>query len=238
MNILGIDSSGTVASAAVLSDDKLVVEFSSDTSFTHSKSLLPMIDMALKAGNVDKKEIDVIAVASGPGSFTGLRIGAGTVKGLAMALDCKIIAVPTLDALAYRIPMHEQIVCPIMNARRSQVYTSAYTWENKKYTQIFPQMACDIRELLEKLSEYNKKVIFIGDGISEFKEIIENEFKGSYEFAPLNVMKQSAAAVAMLGKIMYDEGKTVEISEFKPEYLRQSQAEREKQEKDDNKKNA
>ena len=231
MKILGIDSSGIVASAAIADEKNIIAEFTINNKQTHSQTLLPMIDMVVKMSGVQLEEIDAIAVAAGPGSFTGLRIGSSTAKGLALALNKPIVSVPTLDGLAYRLAISEGIICPIMDARRNQVYTAVYKMENGELKALSEQKAVDIHELFEELEKYNEKVVFIGDGVDVHRETIIEEYKGKSEFAPVHMAKQSAAAVAALGMIYYNQGKAESGAEHKPVYLRKSQAEREREER-------
>ena len=121
MKILAIDSSGLVASVAVVEDETLLAEFTIDYKKTHSQTLLPMLDQMAKMIELDLNSIDAIAVAGGPGSFTGLRIGSATAKGLGLALDKPLLHIPTVDALAYNLYGVETLICPIMDARRNQV---------------------------------------------------------------------------------------------------------------------
>ena len=130
MKILGIDSSGLVASVAIVENDVLLSEYTVNHKKTHSQTLLPMLDEIVKMLELDLEQIDGIAVAAGPGSFTGLRIGAATAKGLGLALKKPLISVPTVDALAYNLYGAQGVVCPIMDARRSQVYTGIYRFVN------------------------------------------------------------------------------------------------------------
>ncbi len=235
MKILAIESSSLVASAAIVEDDILVAEYTVDYKVTHSQTLLPMIDEILRMTQTDKKTIDAIAVSGGPGSYTGLRIGSATAKGLGMALDIPLIHVPTLDAMAYNAYGYAGLVCPIMDARRSQVYTGIYQFEDGKFNILLENSAITFDELMQKLDEINydkKKVMFIGDGIPVFKERIDEHFGGrDYELAPASINRQRAASVAVLGEIYYAEGKTEPASEHLPDYLRLSQAERELNEK-------
>ena len=131
MKILALDSSGLVASVAVVEDEKLLAEYTVNYKKTHSQTLLPMLDEIGKMIDLDLSTIDAIAVAAGPGSFTGLRIGSATAKGLGLALDKPLIAVPTVDALAYNLYGTDKLVCPIMDARRSQVYTGVYAFDDR-----------------------------------------------------------------------------------------------------------
>ena len=164
MKILGIDSSGIVASAAIADEKNIIAEFTINNKQTHSQTLLPMIDMVVKMSGVQLEEIDAIAVAAGPGSFTGLRIGSSTAKGLALALNKPIVSVPTLDGLAYRLAISEGIICPIMDARRNQVYTAVYKMENGELKALSEQKAVDIHELFEELEKY---ISFISPEINE-----------------------------------------------------------------------
>ena len=128
MKILGLDSSGLVASVAVVEDDRLLAEYTTDYKKTHSQTLLPMLDELKKMIELDCSTLDAIAISSGPGSFTGLRIGSATAKGLGLALKKPLVEVPTLEGLAWNLWGASEIVCPVMDARRNQVYTGAYTF--------------------------------------------------------------------------------------------------------------
>lgn len=229
MKILGIESSGLVASAAVVVDDSLVAEFTVNNKQTHSQTLLPMIDQVVQMSGVALKELDAIAVAAGPGSFTGLRIGAATAKGLGLALDKPLISVPTLEGLAYRMAGADGLICPLMDARRNQVYTGIYRIKSNQLLTVLPQEAVDIRDILKELEQYEEKTVFLGDGVPVHREMIEKEYSGEYQFAPLHLSRQSASAVAALGQIYFQQGKYETAAEHKPVYLRQSQAERERE---------
>ncbi len=235
MKILAIESSSLVASAAIVEDDILVAEYTVDYKVTHSQTLLPMIDEILRMTQTDKKTLDAIAVSGGPGSYTGLRIGSATAKGLGMALDIPLIHVPTLDAMAYNAYGYAGIVCPIMDARRSQVYAGIYKFENGRQNILMENSAITFDELMQKLDElnfHNDKIMFIGDGIPVFRESIDEHFGGAgYEFAPASMNRQRAASVAVLGQLYYKKGWTEPASEHLPDYLRLSQAERELNEK-------
>ena len=129
MKILAIDSSGLVASVAVIENDTMLAEYTVNYKKTHSQTLLPMLDEVKKMTELDLGTIDAVALAAGPGSFTGLRIGAATAKGLCLALELPLIPVPTVDALAYNLAGDRSLVCPLMNARRNQTYTGVYRFE-------------------------------------------------------------------------------------------------------------
>lgn len=233
MRVLAIDSSGLTATVAIVEDDTTIAEFTINYKKTHSQTLLPMIDEMVKMVEADLNTIDAIAVAGGPGSFTGLRIGSATAKGLGLALGKPLIHIPTADAMAYSIYGCEDIICPIMDARRNQVYTGIYQMDGDKLQVLEAQMAVEIDELAKKLCTYGKPVIFLGDGVPVHKDRLEKELMTNYDiaFAPAHMNQQRAAAVGMLGIQYYKEGKTETAMEHKPDYLRVSQAEREREER-------
>lgn len=234
MKILGLDSSGLVASVAVVEDDVLLAEYSVNYKKTHSQTLIPMLDEIRNMIELDLSTIDAIAIAAGPGSFTGLRIGAATAKGLGLALDKPLVEVPTLEGLAYQLCGTDRLVCPLMDARRNQVYSGVYSFtrvENDFRMDIVKeQCAVDISVMIEALNELGREVIFLGDGVPVFKGKLAESMKVPYGFAPAHCNRQSAASVAALGAVYYAQGKTVTAAEHQPEYLRMSQAERERAE--------
>lgn len=232
MKILALDSSGLVASVAVTEDDNLLGEYTINYKKTHSQTLLPMLDEVAKMIELDLKTVDVIAVSAGPGSFTGLRIGSATAKGLALALDKKIVSVPTVDALAYNIWNCTDVICPLMDARRQQTYTGLYTFEDGRMQTLLPQCVVQIEKIINKVNDMGKPVVFLGDGVPVFADFIAQHCKVPYQYAPAHCNKQRAASVAALGAILYAEGKAEPAAEHKPDYLRLSQAERERQEKE------
>ena len=228
MKILALDSSGIVASVAVVEDDNLLGEYTVNYKKTHSQTLLPMLDEVASMIELDMETIDAIAVAAGPGSFTGLRIGSATAKGLGLALKKPLIAIPTVEGLAYNLYDAKGLICPLMDARRSQVYTGIYQFEDHKLKTVVGQCAVGIEEILEKINQLGKEVIFLGDGASVFAKTIEKTINVPYSFAPAHLNKQRASAVAALGMEYYRDGKKETAMEHKPEYLRVSQAERER----------
>lgn len=235
MKILAIESSSLVASAAILEDDVLIAEYTTNHKITHSQTLLPMINEIISMTNTDKKSIDAIAVSGGPGSYTGLRIGSATAKGIGMALDIPLIHVPTIDAMAYNAYGYNGIIVPIMDAKRSQVYTGIFRFDDNGFNTILKNSAISVDELLKNVLDVaaDDKILFIGDGIPAYKNIIEDRLDGrvKYEFAPANMNRQRAASVAVLGACYMEQGKCENASEHLPEYLRLSQAERELQER-------
>lgn len=232
MKILALDSSGLVASVAVVEEQNLIGEYTIHHKKTHSQTLLPMLDEVSKMIELNLETIDAVAVASGPGSFTGLRIGSATAKGLAMALDKPIVEVPTVEALAFNLVYSDKLICPIMDARRSQVYTGIYQWKENVFTVLQQQMAVGIEELLDRLEEYEGEVLFLGDGVPVFQEIITDRMGNRACFAPAHLMRQRAGAVGARALEYLQQGKMVSAAEHKPDYLRLSQAERERIEKE------
>ncbi|WP_024293455.1 tRNA (adenosine(37)-N6)-threonylcarbamoyltransferase complex dimerization subunit type 1 TsaB [Lacrimispora indolis] len=228
MRILGIESSSLVASVAIVEDEVTTAEYTVNFKRTHSQTLLPMLDEIVKMVELDLETIDGIAVSGGPGSFTGLRIGSATGKGLGLALKKPLISVPTVDAMAYNLYGSAYRVCPIMDARRNQVYTGIYDNRNG-FSIIKEQCAMDIEELVEELNAAGQKVMFLGDGVPVYKKQIQEKMTVPFLFAPAHLNRQRAAAVAALGCKYYEEGKTLTAEEHAPVYLRKPQAERERE---------
>lgn len=236
MKILALDSSGLVASVAVVEDDQLLAEYTVNYKKTHSQTLLPMLDEIAKMIELDLETIDAIAVAAGPGSFTGLRIGSATAKGLGLALKKPLIPVPTVDALAYNLYDSTGVICPMMDARRKQVYTGIYRFADHELVTVSRQKAIAVEELIRELNALGEAVIFLGDGVTVYQEMLKENMQVPYSFAPAHLNKQRAGAVGALAEKYYREGKTVTAAEHQPEYLRVSQAERERAEREAGKK--
>lgn len=232
MKILAIDSSGLVASVAVVEEDNLLGEFTMNYKKTHSQTLLPMLDQLVKMIELDLNTIDAIAVAAGPGSFTGLRIGSATAKGIALALDKPVISIPTVDALAYNLCGHKDLVCPLMDARRNQVYTGLYEFTGKDMQTLRTQCAVDIAEIIDCINEEKRSVVFLGDGVPVYAEYVRAHCIVPYSFAPAHMNKQRGGAVAALAEVYYENGWIEKAEDHKPDYLRLSQAERERLEKE------
>ncbi|MCI5954699.1 MAG: tRNA (adenosine(37)-N6)-threonylcarbamoyltransferase complex dimerization subunit type 1 TsaB [Lachnospiraceae bacterium] len=234
MKILGLDSSGLVASVAIVENDLLLAEYTTDYKKTHSQTLLPMLDELRNMIELDMNTVDAIAIASGPGSFTGLRIGSATAKGLGLALQKPLVEVPTLEGLAWNLWGTDRLVCPLMDARRNQVYTAAYEFvphgEDFEMRAVIPQNPMDIGEIAEKLNALGRKVIFLGDGVPVYLSVLRERLKVDYHIAPAGNNRQRAASIAALGAVYYAQGRMVDAASHQPEYLRKSQAEREQDE--------
>ena len=232
MKILGLDSSGLVASVALVEDNNMLAEYTVNYKKTHSQTLLPMLDEIVKMTDLDLQTIDAIAVAGGPGSFTGLRIGSATAKGLGLALDKPLIQIPTVDGLAYNLWGCRDLVCPLMDARRNQTYTGIYCFEEGNMKILTEQCAVGIDEIIAQINKMGRSTVFLGDGVPVFREDIEEACRVPFTFAPAHLNKQRAAAVASLAELYYREGRIQTAAEHRPDYLRLSQAERERLEQE------
>jgi len=231
LKILAVDTSSLAATVAIMNDGMLLGEYTIIHKKTHSQKIMPMISELMKSVEVKPSDIDIYAASSGPGSFTGLRIGVTTIKALAYAVNKPVVSVPTLDALAYNIPMTESYICPILDARNNQVFTAIYKWEGSKQSNITEYMGIHIEELVQLIKGKNHKVIFVGDAVKTHKDYLRSELGDKCEFAPGHLMLQRAASVAQLAFIRASEGMIENCFDMVPFYLRKSQAEREYEKK-------
>jgi tRNA threonylcarbamoyl adenosine modification protein YeaZ len=231
MKLLILESSGLVASVAVMEEEKMIGEYTVNYKKTHSQTLLPMVDELIKNIGLDLQELDAIAISKGPGSFTGLRIGSATAKGLAQALNIPIVPVSSLEGLAANLFATEDVICPMMDARRSQVYTGVYGYEGSQLVTLLEPAPLPVEELIEKLNQMGRSVIFLGDGVPVYEDKLKEKMTVSYRIAPAHLNRQRAGAVGTLAIQYYKEGKTEASRDHKPEYLRISQAERELKER-------
>lgn len=232
MKVLGIETSGLVSSVAIADDHQIICEFSTNYKKTHSVTLMPMLEEMLRLVDIDIKSIELIAVSEGPGSFTGLRIGSASAKGIAMALNIPIAPIPTLDALAYNIEPTDLLICPMMDAKRQQVYTAIYAYEDNEIKPLTEIMATSIEDIINKIKGFNKGVIFLGDGFDSNKEIILSLLGDTvWRLANSQNRMQRASSIALLGLKYAKESKLQTHIEHAPIYLRKPQAERELEEK-------
>lgn len=226
MLILAFESSAKSASVALVKDGALLSQYSQCSALTHSRTLLPMAEDMLKNAEVQLSDVDLIAVAHGPGSFTGIRIGVSTVKGLAWAADKPCIGVSTLEAMAWHGLMTDGYVCPVMDARRQQVYNALFKIENGKPQRITDDRPIALAQLADEVRALGSPVLLVGDG-AELTEKFFRENSVPCRIAPENLRWQSAWGVAMAAS-----DKQPGTSEtLLPVYLRLSQAERERQER-------
>lgn len=232
MRILALDSSGLVASVAIMEEEQTIAEYTVNYKKTHSQTLLPMLDEIVKMTEMDLNTIDAIAIAGGPGSFTGLRIGSATAKGLGLALGKPLIHVPTLEGLVCNLYGCSSLICPIMDARRNQVYTGVYRLNESGLQVVKEQMAIDVGVLAEQLNALGEAVTFLGDGVPVYRDQLEEKLTVPFTFAPANMNRQRAASVGLRGFQYYREGRIETAAEHQPDYLRVSQAERERAERE------
>lgn len=226
MLILGIDSSGHTASVALYADGVVLSEYSCNIGLTHSQTLLPMVAEIFSRTGHTVDELDAIAVSAGPGSFTGLRIGAATAKGLALGYDIPLLEVSTLEGLAMNVrDMDEVYVHPIMDARRSQVYTATFLDGQL----IGEEEAIGIEELVTKINQMPGKHFFLGDAVPVYRSCLEAQLSVPYLFAGPGNLLQRASSVAMLGAEQLSLGKAVSGKDFHLSYIRKPQAERERE---------
>lgn len=233
LRILAVEASGPVAGCALWENGTLTAEYSVQYKKKHSQSLVPMLSEMREMVDLELSAIDLIAVTSGPGSFTGLRIGAATVKGLGLALDKPVLPVPTVDSLACNLYGTDRVICPIMDARRQQVYTGIY--ENRDGLFVLrPQCVIAFSEIAEELNRLGREVIFLGDGVPVSEEAMRELVKVPYYLAPAHLNRQRAASTAVRAAQIYreqGEAALVSADDFRPEYLRIPQAERERGDK-------
>ena len=228
MKILSLDSSAVVASVALCEDEKLLAEYTLNNGNTHSETLLPMVESVLKLYGISPRDIDLFAVSSGPGSFTGVRIGAATLKGLAFGSGTPCIGVSTLEAIAENLTVLPGLICPVMNARRSQVYTALFRSDGSTLTRLMPDSALAISELDELLAKYGEPVFFCGDG---YDITVKALSQTKAVPIPERLRHQSAYSVAQVARRMAVAGAVTTDAGLTVTYLRPSQAERERMEK-------
>ncbi|KAF1085459.1 tRNA threonylcarbamoyladenosine biosynthesis protein TsaB [Sporotomaculum syntrophicum] len=225
MIVLGIEAATPVAAVAVATEGKILAERMVNNRRTHSVNLLPMIKDSLADAGINKEQLTGIAVSIGPGSFTGLRIGLSTARSLAQVLNLPLAGVPTLDALAYPLTGHAGLVCPLLNARKNEVYTALYHSTGTGQECLVPARAAGIQELLQLLEGYNEQVTFIGDGLAEYIGVIKSHMGARAGLAPVCTSFPRGAAVAELGLQLLQKGAVSDPLTLLPYYLRESEAE-------------
>lgn len=233
MLVLAIDTSSVVATCALWEEGRLINERVSNSKMTHSQTLMPMIESMMKESELEIESVDYFAVVTGPGSFTGLRIGVATAKALAHVLQKPVVGVPAMEALAYNLPYVEGIIVPMMDARRDRVFTAIYRWNGEKLEVVMDQDVIQIEDLIEKLKS-ESKIYFCGDGSIKFRDRFENGIDGKTIFSKASVNMPRASSVAEAAADRIAEGNIQTHLELVPNYLRKSQAEREYDEKHGN----
>lgn len=215
MLILGIEAATRVASAAVVSDEKILAEISQEARLTHSETLLPQIEQVLKIAGVEK--VDAVAVSIGPGSFTGLRIGLATAKALAYAWQIKILGVPTLQAIAYHFPTNSATVLPLLDAQKNRAYVQAF----KAGAPVSKLEVKSIDEIVTSAGKIDGEVFLCGDVLGKIKV----ELPPNVKIAPINLRMPRAVNVALCGKALLDAGEISNVMNLEPLYVRRSEAE-------------
>lgn len=227
MVILGIESSAVSASAAVIRDGKLLSEAFLNVGLTHSVTLLPLIKQVSEGAGLTPEEIDAVAVSNGPGSFTGVRIGVATAKGIAQPTGKKCVPVSTLEAIAYPLSDSDCIAVSVMDARCNQVYCALFRCSDGKMTRLREDEAISLDSLRDILSNYNEKIILIGDGSDISYKYLVNDLPDISVASPL-IKYQRASSVAFLAAEMLENNDNIRTpDDLVPSYLRLSQAERE-----------
>ena len=234
MVILGIESSAQSSSAAIVKDGKLLSEMFLNVGLTHSVTLMPLIRKAVEGAELAIKDIDAVAVSNGPGSFTGVRIGVSTAKGIAQPENKKCMPVSTLEAIAYPLTDSECIAVSVMDARCKQVYCALFDCKNAQMTRITQDDAISLDSLRDILNTYDKKKVLIGDGADIAYDYLMNDVADLYKASPA-IKYQKASSVALLAEKMINDGmECVSSNDLVPSYLRLSQAERELKKKKEN----
>ena len=228
MKILALDSTADVGTVALCEDKKIIAQITVNTGNTHSETLLPSVESVLQLSGVQISDVDLFACSTGPGSFTGVRIGVATIKGLAYGKNKTCASISTLEALAHNLEGFDGILCPVMNARRSQVYNALFECRGGKITRLCPDRAISIEDLDKELSQIDDKIYLCGDGYS----ITQANLKVTkIEDVPYQLRLANAYSVAICAIEKYERGELVTDTKLVPIYLRPSQAERERLER-------
>ncbi len=222
MNVLGIETATRTGSVAVMSEHGVIAEYTLNIEVTHSERLMETVDRVLAGAGFALRDLDGLCVSVGPGSFTGLRIGIATVKGIAIATGKPVAAVPTLKALAWNVPHAGYPVCPMLDARKKEVYAALYRQESGSLTQVLKEQTLSLEALAEMISE---RTVFTGEGSHLFRTEIGQLLGDLALFAPLSAMVPSAASVAELGMLMFGTGEQVDLDDLAPVYIRRPEAE-------------
>lgn len=225
MYVLAIDSSTESGSVALLKDSQIILETFINTGRNHSITILPAVSDTLKAAGLEADCVDLFAVTTGPGSFTGLRIGVSIIKGLALATSKPVVGVSTLDAIARNLFAAALPVCPLMDAKRGQVYAGLYRYGVDGLPErIIPETLSDPRQFLERIQD---KVILTGNGINPYMDIIQEVLSGRYLLAPSHMHFVRASSVGLIAAEKFKRGKLADVTTLTPGYLRSSEVQTE-----------
>jgi len=227
LRILAFESSAKAASVALLEEEILLGEYFQNNGKTHSATLMPMAEQLLRDCNLKAGDLDLIAVGKGPGSFTGVRIGVSAAKGLAWAAEKPVLGVSTLEAMAVQLLPREGVICPVMDARRAQVYNALFAAEGGALTRLAPDRAISLEDLGAELESLEKPIFLVGDGAG----LCYNTLSGtlpSLRLPPPHLCQQRASGVALAARARALAGETDTAAGLAPNYIRPSQAERER----------
>jgi tRNA threonylcarbamoyladenosine biosynthesis protein TsaB len=223
MKVLGIDTSTSCGSVGMIDDESIISEYLLNIPATHSERLLGAVELILKEARFAVEDLDGWAISLGPGSFTGLRIGVSTVKGLALATRKPVAGISTLDVLASQISPTPYLICPILDARKGEVYTAFYRYgqgndlkRQSAYRAIKPE---------DLVKEIKERTIFIGDGVRTYGNFLRNSFPSSVLFPPHHLNVPHGSGVAKLGLELLRKGEYLDLATFTPLYIRPSEAE-------------
>lgn len=225
MLLLSVDSSASPASVCLYEDGKILADYYLNTGFTHSQTLMAMTESVLQISGKTTQDIDVYAVNSGPGSFTGVRIGVSAVKGMAYAADKPCVAVSTLESMAYNFIGHHAYICACMDARRNQVYNALFRVNHDTVERLCGDRAIAVKDLLAELNELHDDIILVGDGAGL---VFDSAEQSSIRLSPPHLRYQRASTVAIAAFDKYNRGEVLAPAALMPRYLRLSQAERER----------
>ena len=226
MKLLAVETSTLTGATAVLAGDAVVAECRLNIAVTHSERLLAAVDHVLGAAGLALADVDALAVAVGPGSFTGLRIGLSTMKGLAFATGKPLVGVPTLDALAWNLPFAIHPVCPVLDAKKGEVYTALYRTGAGHLERLTEYEALAPEQLAERLArDVGGPVIFLGDGIGTYADVLRSALGGMARVAPPGNRLPSAVTVGELARAALERGHTADPAALVPIYVRRSEAE-------------
>lgn len=225
MKILAVDTATRIAGSAIVDESGVLAESWLNTGKTHSQKFLPMLQDMLKNAGAEMEDMDCFAVTVGPGSFTGLRIGIATVKGFVQILKKPLVGVVTLDALSRNLYGVTGLICPILDARKNEVYTALYREDSGIMKRLSSYRAVDPKKLLKELQAEKKNVTFLGDAVAVYRPLIEDMLGEAAVFAagPRNFVRPSE--VGLIGWEKYQRGELNGADEIQPLYLRQSEAE-------------
>ncbi|MGE4590050.1 MAG: tRNA (adenosine(37)-N6)-threonylcarbamoyltransferase complex dimerization subunit type 1 TsaB [Acidaminococcaceae bacterium] len=221
MLILGIDTATKVCTVSLVRDNEMVAEYEINAGMTHSEELLPQIGQLLERTKIDKKDIDLIAISIGPGSFTGLRIGLATAEAMAYSWQIPVSGVDTLKAMAYNLPVDDIVLAPVLDAQKGNYYLALYEWQNGELQEHQKVTVVSREEMITRLTEFAKPVIILG----ECAKLAKEELPTIVKLAPWQVRMPKASSVALLGHEEYNNGPRKDIFELNLHYIRRSEAE-------------